>query len=49
MGLYTKEEVEDGDFKEYTVEDVSTQVQSDLENANSQEFIDDEEVPEFAK
>lgn len=49
MGLYTKEEVEDGDFKEYTIEDVSTQVQSNLENANSQEFMEDEEVPEFAK
>lgn len=42
MGIYTKEEIEDNDFKdfnEYPMEDLQAQVQKDIaENANSQEF-----------
>lgn len=42
MGIYTKEEIEDNDFKdfnEYPMEDLQEQVQKDIaENANSQEF-----------
>ena len=49
MGIYTKEEIEDGDFKEYPMEDLQAQVQKDIaENANSQEF-EPEEVTESAE
>ena len=48
MGIYTKEEIEDNDFNEYSMEDLQTQVQKDIaENANSQEF-EPEEVTESA-
>ena len=40
MGLYTKEEIEDGDFKEYPMEDLQEQVKRDIsENANSEPFV----------
>ena len=40
MGIYTKEEIEDGDFKEYPMEDLQEQVKRDIaENANSEPFI----------
>ena len=49
MGIYTKEEIEDNDFNEYTMEDLQAQVQKDIaENANSQEF-EPEEVTESAE
>ena len=48
MGIYTKEEIEDNDFNEYTMEDLQSQVQKDIaENANSQEF-EPEEVTKSA-
>lgn len=44
MGIYTKEEIEDGDFKEYPLEDMQVQVQREIENnANTVDF---EEVVE---
>lgn len=43
LGLYSKEEIIDGDFKEYPMEDLQTQVQHDIQqNANSEEFIVDD-------
>lgn len=43
LGYYTREEVEDGNFKEYSVEDVEQTVHGDIsENANSEDFIVDE-------
>ena len=40
MGLYTKEEMQDNDFKEYPMEDLQEQVKRDIsENANSEPFI----------
>lgn len=40
MGLYTKEEIEDGDFKEYPMEDLQEQVKRDItENANSEPLL----------
>lgn len=55
MGIYTKEEIEDGDFKEYPLEDIQEQVQREIEqNANSQDFEEvtepqksEQETPEF--
>lgn len=44
MGIYTKEEIEDGDFKEYPIEDMQEQVQREIENNANQ--VDFEEVPE---
>lgn len=39
MGLYTREEMQDDDFKEYPIENMQEQVQKDIsENANSQVF-----------
>lgn len=39
MGLYTKEEMQDDDFKEYPIENMKEQVQQEIaENANSQVF-----------
>lgn len=50
MGLYTKEEMQDNDFKEYPMEDLQEQIKRDIsENANSEEFVVDAEtidVPE---
>lgn len=44
MGIHTREEIEDGNFKEYPMEDLQKIVQKDIEqNANAQEF---EEVAE---
>lgn len=41
LGLYTKEELLDGDFKEYPVEDVAEQVKIEVtENANTVDFVD---------
>lgn len=48
LGLYTREEIVDGDFKEYQAEDIEVQVQQDIQqNANSEDFIVDE--PEVAE
>lgn len=42
LGLYTKEEMMDNDFKEYPMEDMAEQVKRDIaENANSEDFIID--------
>lgn len=39
MGLYTREEMQDDDFKEYPIENMQEQVQHEIaENANSQVF-----------
>lgn len=39
MGLYTREEMQDDDFKEYPIENMKEQVQQEIaENANSQAF-----------
>lgn len=39
MGLYTREEMQDDDFKEYPIENMKEQVQQEIaENANSQVF-----------
>lgn len=44
MGIYTKEEIEDGDFKEYPMEHIQEQVHREIQNnANAVEF---EEVPQ---
>lgn len=54
MGIYTKEEIEDGDFKEYPLEDMQVQVQREIEsNANQVDFEEvvepqkAEQMPEF--
>ena len=47
MGIYTKEEIEDGDFKEYPLEDMQVQVQREIENNANQ--VDFEEVSEPKK
>lgn len=40
MGIYTKEEIEDGNFKEYPMEDLQEQVKREIsENANSEPFV----------
>ena len=50
MGLYTKEEMQDNDFKEYPMEDLQEQIKRDLsENANSEEFVVDAETIDFAE
>lgn len=47
MGIYTSEEVIDGDFKEYSVENLAEQVQTEIEqNADSVPFTPIEEQPE---
>lgn len=49
MGLYTKEEMQDNDFEEYPIEDMSEQVHREIaENENSQPFevVADVEVKE---
>lgn len=43
MGLYTKEEIIDGDFKEYKIEDVQEQAHEEIvQNANSMDFKPEE-------
>lgn len=58
LGYYTKDEVIDGDFKEYPLEDMRAQVEREIsENANAVEFVPDEpaaieenpKMPEQAK
>lgn len=51
LGYYSKEEVIDGDFKEYPMEDLAEQVKKDIaENANSEEFVvEDAEFVEAEK
>lgn len=45
LGYYSKDEVLDGDFKEYPLEDMADQVQREIEeNANSEEFVESEVV-----
>lgn len=47
LGIYTKEELQDGDFKECTVENLVEQVQEEIEqNANQIPFEAIEEKPE---
>lgn len=42
MGLYTSDEIIDGDFKEYPLEDMAEQVKREIaENANSKDFVAD--------
>lgn len=46
MGLYTREEVQDGDFKEYPMEEMQEQVQEEIaQNANTVEFDEEYEEP----
>lgn len=55
LGLYTKEEIIDGDFKEYPLEDMQKQVEKDIQqNANTEEFPSDvaeqdDNLPPFMK
>lgn len=52
LGYYTKDEITDGDFKEYPIEDLQKQVKLDVEgNANSTDFDEEpqEELPPFMK
>lgn len=51
LGYYSKDEVIDGDFKEYPMEDMVEQVKKDIaENANSEEFpVKDAEFIEAEK
>ena len=45
MGLYTSDEIMDGDFKDYSMEDVQEQVHKEIaNNANAVEFPDTEVV-----
>ena len=44
MGIYTKEEIEDGDFKEYPIGDMKAQVEEEI--ANNANTVDFEEVVE---
>ena len=45
MGIYTKEEIEDGDFKEYPIGDMKSQVEEEItNNANSVEFVEDSDT-----
>lgn len=45
MGLYTSDEIIDGDFKEYPMEDMQQMVQKEIEeNSNKEIFVDMEEV-----
>ena len=48
MGLYTKEELIDGDFKEYPLETMQEQVEKEISNgANSEDFESAAVEPEF--
>ena len=61
MGLYTREEMQDNDFKEYSsMDELQAQVKNDIsENANSVEFVEadaevvaaepDNAMPDFMK
>lgn len=56
MGIYTKEEIEDGDFKEYPIGDMKAQVEEEIaNNANTVDFEDvvepqdEQATPEFMK
>lgn len=43
LGFYSQEEVIDGDFKEYPLEEMRQSVEQEIkENANSEEFVEDE-------
>ena len=45
LGFYTKEEVIDGDFKEYPLEEMRQSVEDEIKaNANTEDFVED--VPE---
>lgn len=45
LGFYTQEEVVDGDFKEYPIEEMRQSVEDEIKaNANSEDFVED--VPE---
>lgn len=47
MGLYTSDEIIEGDFKEYPLEDIKSQVEEEIEsNQNSVEFPEDDVVAE---
>lgn len=49
LGYYSKDEVLDGDFKEYPMEDMAEQVKREIaENANSEEFVMDSPAVEIA-
>lgn len=49
MGLYTREEMQDDDFKEYPIENMQEQVQQEIaENANSQVFEEPNEQNKVA-
>lgn len=48
MGIYTTDEIIDGDFKEYKYTDIQQEVKNDIEqNAQSVEFVDAEIVEEI--
>ena len=56
MGIYTKEEIEDGDFKEYPIGDMKAQVEAEIaNNANTVDFEDvvepqtEQATPDFMK
>ena len=56
MGIYTKEEIEDGDFKEYPIGDMKAQVEEEIaNNANQIEFSEvvepqtEQATPDFMK
>ena len=56
MGIYTKEEIEDGDFKEYPLGDMKAQVEEEIaNNANTVDFEevvepqDEQATPDFMK
>ena len=56
MGIYTKEEIEDGDFKEYPIGDMKAQVEEEIaNNANTVDFEDvvepqnEQSTPDFMK
>ncbi|RKI44209.1 hypothetical protein D7V86_03885 [bacterium D16-51] len=45
LGFYTKEEVIDGDFKEYPIEEMKQDVEQEVkEKANSEEFVEENTV-----
>lgn len=47
MGLYTSDEIIEGDFKEYPLEDIKSQVEEEIaSNQNSVEFPEDDVVAE---
>ena len=42
LGFYTKEEVVDGDFKEYPLEEMQQSVEEEIKaNANTEDFVED--------